>query len=113
MSPFAWSRLIGTIPTDTPEQKARVERMQNTMTASKIAPICVFLASDLSKDVTGQIFTVRKDEVFLMSQSRPIRVAHKDGGWTPQALAATMLPAFKDSFYKLDRSADIFNWDPL
>ena len=71
VSPFAWSRLIGTIPTDTPEEKARVERIQNTMTASKIAPICVFLASDLSKDVTGQIFAVRKDEIFLMSQSRP------------------------------------------
>ena len=71
VSPFAWSRLIGTIPTDTPEEKARVERIQNTMTASKIAPICVFLASDLAKDVTGQIFAVRKDEIFLMSQSRP------------------------------------------
>jgi NAD(P)-dependent dehydrogenase (short-subunit alcohol dehydrogenase family) len=113
VSPFAWSRLIGTIPVDTPEQKARVERIQSTMTASKIAPICVFLASDLSKDVTGQIFAVRKDEIFLMSQSRPLRVAHKDGGWTPQSLAETMLPAFRSSFYPLDRSQDVFNWEPL
>ena len=30
MSPFAWTRMIGTIPTDTPEEKARVERIQNT-----------------------------------------------------------------------------------
>jgi hypothetical protein len=90
-----------------------VERIQNTMTASKIAPICVFLASDLAKDVTGQIFAVRKDEIFLMSQSRPIRVAHKDGGWTPQSIAETMLPAFKRDFYALDRSADVFNWEPL
>jgi NAD(P)-dependent dehydrogenase (short-subunit alcohol dehydrogenase family) len=113
VSPFAWSRLIGTIPTDTPEQKARVERVKNTMTASKIAPICVFLASDLSREVTGQIFTVRKDEVFLMSQPRPLRVAHRDGGWTPQAIAETMLPAFRSAFYPLDRSQDVFNWEPL
>ena len=113
VSPFAWSRLIGTIPVDTPEQKARVERIQNTMTACKIAPICVFLASDLAKDVSGQIFAVRKDEIFLMSQSRPLRVAHKDGGWTPQSLAETMLPAFQSAFYPLDRSQDVFNWDPL
>jgi NAD(P)-dependent dehydrogenase (short-subunit alcohol dehydrogenase family) len=113
VSPFAWSRLIGTIPTETPEQKARVERIQNTMTANKIAPLCVFLASDLSKEVTGQIFAVRKDEIALMSQSRPVRVAHKDGGWTPQAIAETMLPAFKSSFYALDRSQDVFNWEPL
>ena len=113
VSPFAWSRLIGTIPVDTPEQQARVERIQNTMTAAKIAPICVFLASDLSKDVSGQIFAVRKDEIFLMSQSRPLRVAHKDGGWTPQAIAETMLPAFKGALYPLDRSQDVFNWEPL
>jgi NAD(P)-dependent dehydrogenase (short-subunit alcohol dehydrogenase family) len=30
VSPFAWSRLIGTIPTTTPEEKARVDRIQNT-----------------------------------------------------------------------------------
>ncbi len=113
VSPFAWSRLIGTIPVDTPEQKARVERIQNTMTAAKIAPLCVFLGSDAAKDVSGQIFAVRKDEIFLMSQSRPIRTAHKDGGWTPEAIAETMLPAFKSGLYALDRSADVFNWDPL
>jgi NAD(P)-dependent dehydrogenase (short-subunit alcohol dehydrogenase family) len=113
VSPFAWSRLIGTIPVDTPEAKARVERMQNTMTAAKIAPLCVFLAADASNDVTGQIFAVRKDEIFLMSQSRPIRTAHKDGGWTPEAIAETMLPAFKSSMYKLDRSQDVFDWEPL
>ena len=48
-----------------------------------------------------------------MSQSRPLRVAHKDGGWTPQSIAETMLPAFKSAFYPLDRSQDVFNWEPL
>ena len=43
-----------------------------------------------------------------MSQPRPLRVAHKDGGWTPQALAETMLPAFKSALYPLDRSQDVF-----
>jgi NAD(P)-dependent dehydrogenase (short-subunit alcohol dehydrogenase family) len=113
VSPFAWSRLIGTIPTDTPDAKARVERMQNSMTAAKIAPLCVFLASERSKDVTGQIFAVRKDEIFLMSQSRPVRVAHKDGGWSPDDIADTLLPAFQSDFYDLDRSQDVFNWEPL
>ena len=113
VSPFAWSRLIGTIPTDTPEQKARVERVRTTMTAAKIAPLCVFLASDLSTDITGQIFAVRKDEIFLMSQSRPIRVAHRDGGWTVGAIADTLLPAFRSALYPLDRSQDVFNWEPL
>ena len=113
VSPFAWSRLIGTIPTDTLEQKARVERVRTTMTAAKIAPLCVFLASDSSTDITGQIFAVRKDEIFLMSQSRPIRVAHRDGGWTVGAIADTLMPAFRSALYPLDRSQDVFNWEPL
>jgi NAD(P)-dependent dehydrogenase (short-subunit alcohol dehydrogenase family) len=113
VSPFAWTRMIGTIPTGTAEEKARVERMQAAMAASKIAPVCVFLASDLASEVTGQIFAVRKDEVFLMSQPRPIRMAHRDGGWTPRAIAETVLPAFRSAFYPLDRSEDVFNWEPL
>jgi NAD(P)-dependent dehydrogenase (short-subunit alcohol dehydrogenase family) len=112
LSPFAWSRLIGTIPTQTSEEQARVERVK-TMTAEKIAPLAVFLASDLAKDVTGQIFAVRKNEVFLMSQPRPLRSMQRSDGWTPQTLAEHMLPAMKASFYPLERSGDVFSWDPV
>ncbi len=112
ISPFAWSRLIGTIPTETPEEKARVERMQQ-MGPEKIAALAVYLLGDASKDVTGQIFAVRMNEIFLMSQSRPIRSVHRGEGWTPQTIAEHAMPALKSSFYKLDRSADIFNWDAI
>ena len=112
ISPFAWSRLIGTIPTETPEEKARVERIK-TMGAEKIAPLAVFLASDLSRDVSGQIFGIRRNEVFLMSQPRPVRSVHRSEGWTAQTLAEHMLPALKGSFYPLDRSGDVFSWDPI
>jgi NAD(P)-dependent dehydrogenase (short-subunit alcohol dehydrogenase family) len=112
VSPFAWSRLIGTIPTETEDEKARVAKIQ-AMSADKIAPICAYLASDLAADVTGQIFAVRMNEIYLMSQSRPIRSVHRDGGWTPQTIAEHGMPAMKGSFYKLDRSADVFTWDPV
>ena len=112
ISPFAWSRLIGTIPTEPPDEKARVERVK-TMGAEKIAPLAVFLASDLAKDVTGQIFAVRRNEVFLMSQPRPIRSIHRSEGWSAETLAEHMLPAFKGSFYALERSGDVFSWDPV
>ena len=45
IAPFAWSRMIGSIPTDTPEQAARVEKLKQ-MTPAKIAPLAVFLLSD-------------------------------------------------------------------
>ena len=112
IAPFAWSRLVGTIPTETPEEKQRVERVK-AMTAAKIAPLSVFLASDLSKDVTGQIFGSRKNEIFLFSQPRPIRAVQRSDGWTPQALAEHMLPAFQSDFYPLSRSGDVFCWDPV
>ncbi|NYT63555.1 SDR family oxidoreductase [Alcaligenaceae bacterium] len=112
VSPFAWSRLIGTIPTETPEEKQRVERVK-TMTAAKIAPLTVFLASDLASEVTGQIFGSRKNEIFLFSQPRPIRSVQRNEGWTPQTLADHMLPAFKNDLYALQRSGDVFCWDPV
>ena len=84
------------------------------MTATKIAPICVFLASDLAKDVTGQIFAVRKDEIFLMSQSRPLRVAHKDGGWTPQSHRRDHAAGLQErTSTRSTARQDVFNWDPL
>jgi hypothetical protein len=112
VSPFAWSRLIGTIPTETPEEKARVERIQR-MGPEKIAPVVVYLLSEAAKDVTGQIFGVRMNEIFLMSQSRPLRSVHRAEGWTPATIAEHAMPALKASFYKLDRSADVFNWDAI
>ncbi|CAN5154208.1 SDR family oxidoreductase [soil metagenome] len=112
VSPFAWSRLTGTIPTETEAEKARVARMQQ-MGPEKIAPLSVFLLSDAARDVTGQIFAVRMNEIFLMGQSRPLRSIHRDGGWTPQTIAEHGMPALKSSFYKLDRSADIFSWDAI
>jgi NAD(P)-dependent dehydrogenase (short-subunit alcohol dehydrogenase family) len=112
ISPFAWSRLIGTIPTETPDQAARVAKVK-TMTPGKIAPLAVYLASDLAKEVTGQIFAVRKNEIFLMSQPRPIRSIHSGEGWTPQTIAEHGMPALKESFFPLDRTQDIFTWDPV
>ncbi|MCX7158852.1 MAG: SDR family oxidoreductase, partial [Proteobacteria bacterium] len=76
ISPFAWSRMIGTIPAETPDQQARVAKLKSMETA-KIAPLAVYLASDASQAVTGQIFAVRANEIFLMSQSRPLRSVHR------------------------------------
>lgn len=112
VSPFAWSRLIGTIPATTDAEKARVERIK-AMGPEKIAPLAVFLASDLSEGVTGQVFAARMNEIFLMGQSRPIRGMQRDTGWTPETLASHMLPAMKTMLYPLERSGDIFSWDPV
>lgn len=112
IAPFAWSRMIGSIPTETDDQKARVDKLKSMETA-KIAPLAVFLASEKAKDVSGQIFAVRANELFVMSQSRPLRSVHRAEGWTPQTIASHALPALRAHFYPLERTQDVFSWDPI
>ncbi len=112
IAPFAWSRMIGAIPTETPEEQARVDRIKQ-MTPAKIAPLVVCLASDEAREANGQVFAVRNNEIFLMSQPRPVRSVHRSEGWSPATVASHALPALKAMFYPLDRSADVFSWDPV
>ena len=112
IAPFAWSRMIGSIPTDTPEQQARVAKIQQ-MTPNKIAPLAVYLLSDAASDVNAQVFAVRNNEIFLMSQPRPVRGIHRSEGWTPQSIAEHGMPALKASFFGLERSGEVFSWDPI
>lgn len=112
IAPFAWSRLIGTIPTETEEEALRVKKLKE-MGPEKIAPLAVYLASDLSQDVSGQIFASRKNEIFLFSQNRPVRSAHRDGGWTPQTIANHGMPAMKPDMYPLQGTGEIFSWEAV
>ena len=112
IAPFAWSRMTSSIPADTPEQQARVAKLQQ-MTPDKNAPLAVFLASSAAGDVTGQVFATRMNEIALMSQSRPLRTVHRGEGWTPQLIAEHAAPALKAAFLPLDRSQDVFSWDPV
>jgi NAD(P)-dependent dehydrogenase (short-subunit alcohol dehydrogenase family) len=112
IAPFAWSRMTSSIPAETPEQKARVEKIKQ-MTPDKNAPMAVYLASDAAREVTGQVFAVRNNEIFLMSAPRPIRSVHRSEGWTPETIAEHAIPALRDAFMPLDRSGDVFSWDPI
>ncbi|EFH11706.1 SDR family NAD(P)-dependent oxidoreductase [Pseudoroseomonas cervicalis] len=112
IAPFAWSRMTSSIPAETPEQKARVEKLKR-MTPEKNAPLAVFLASDAAKEVNGQIFAARNNEIFLFSQPRPVRSAHREDGWTPELIAEHALPSLRAQFLPLDRSGDVFSWDPV
>ena len=112
IAPFAWSRLIGTIPTRTEEEQARVAKIKE-MTPAKIAPLAIALCSDAAADISGQIFGVRNNEIFLFSQNRPIRYAHQGDGWTAEQVLDRALPAFTADFTPLERSGDVFSWDPM
>ena len=112
VAPFAWTRMIDSIPTNSPEQQKRVEGLKK-LVPEKIAPFVVALLSDAGQNVTGQIFGVRNNEIFLFSQPRPIRSAHASEGWTPETVAQRVFPMFANDFFPLHRSADVFSWDPV
>jgi NAD(P)-dependent dehydrogenase (short-subunit alcohol dehydrogenase family) len=112
ISPFAWTRMIGTIPTETEAQKARVEKIKK-MGPEHIAPVAVFLASDAAKEVSGQVLGVRGKEIMLFSHMRPIRSIHRDLGWTPEALAEMIPGTLAHDLTPLETSGQYFNYDPL
>jgi NAD(P)-dependent dehydrogenase (short-subunit alcohol dehydrogenase family) len=112
VAPFAWTRMIDSIPTNTPEQQKRAEGLKQ-LVPEKIAPFVTALLSDAGAGVTGQIFGVRNNEIYLFSQPRPIRTAHKSDGWTPETIAERVFPMFANDFYPLVRSGEVFTWDPV
>jgi short-subunit dehydrogenase len=112
IAPFAYTRMIDSIPAETEEEKERVGRFRE-MTPEKIAPLAVYLASDRAAGISGQIFSVRNNEIYLFNQNRPIRTLHRSDGWTPDKIDAQLKGAFASAFTPLDRSGDVFSWDPI
>jgi len=112
ISPFAWSQMTASIPTDTPDQVARVEKLKR-MTPEKVGIVVAALCSDSAAHISGQIFAVRMNEIFLMSQSRPLRSTHCGDGWDMDSIFETAMPQLESHFYPLERSQDVFSWDPV
>lgn len=113
IAPFAWTRMVGSIPTNTPEAAARMKKLSESMDADKIAPFVLALLSDGGKDITGNIFGVRSNEIYLFSQPRPIRTAHASDGWSVQSCIERAIPMLKPSLTPLEMSRDVFAWDAV
>jgi hypothetical protein len=111
IAPFAWTRMIDSISAVTEEEKTRLERFQQ-MTPETVAPLVVYLGSKRAEGISGQIFSVRNNEVFLFSQPRPAHRLHDPEGWTPEKLDRQIKDTLGPSLTPLERSSDVFSWDP-
>lgn len=113
IAPFAWTRMIASIPVKDEAGAERVERMRQGMRADQVAQFAVALCAEGSKNVSGQIFSVRGNEVILFSQPRPVKSVARLEGWTPETLIEQGLPSMQGSFTDLGASASVFPYEPI
>jgi NAD(P)-dependent dehydrogenase (short-subunit alcohol dehydrogenase family) len=112
ISPFAWTRMIGTIPTETEAQRQRVKKLER-LSPAHVAPLAVYLASEDAKEVTSQVFGVRGKEIMLFCHMRPVRAIHHSDGWTAERLAEIFPGTLGHHLVPLESSGQYFNYDPL
>ncbi len=113
IAPFAWTRMIATIPVKDEASAQRVARMRDAMRADQVAQLAVALASPETKEVSGQVFAVRGNEVVLFDQPRPVKSLARMEGWTPRSLIDLAIPAMKADFTDLGATASVFPYDPV
>ncbi len=112
IAPFAWTRMIATIPVKDEASVARVERMKNGMRADQVAQLAVALCAPAAQ-TSGQIFAVRGNEVVLFDQPRPVRSVARLEGWTPDSLIEHALPSMRAAYTELGASASVFPYEPI
>lgn len=112
IAPFAWTRMIASIPVKDEASRERVERIKNAMRPDQVGQLAVALAAPAC-DVTGQIFAARGNEIFLFSQPRPIRAMACLEGWTPETVLSHAMTSMKADMTDLGASGSVFSWDPV
>lgn len=113
IAPFAWTRMLESIPVKDEASAKRVERMRKGMRSDQVAQLAVALAAPAASKVTGQIFSARGNEIALYSQPRPIHKMTMVEGWTPASIIETAMPAMANDFENLGGSATVYNYDPV
>jgi hypothetical protein len=114
IAPSAFSRMIESIPGATlEEQEAFLAERQASTRPEQIAPVVAYMASDAASGISGQIFGVRGNEIYLYSQPRPIRTLHRSEGWSLDSLASHFHPAIGSSLVPLERTRQVFPWKAI
>jgi NAD(P)-dependent dehydrogenase (short-subunit alcohol dehydrogenase family) len=112
ISPSGNTRMTQSVPVrgTEEEKKAREKKMAATPPESP-GILATFLASDLAKDINGQVIGARGSEIQLYSHSRPVRFLNHKGGWTPELLAES-LPKLAPLFSPVVPAKAWASWAP-
>lgn len=112
VAPFAHTRMTDSIPGATPEQRAYLDRARQA-TVDHLLPFLTYLLSDDADGISGQVFGVRGNEVFLFSQPQPVRTIGQCGGWTPGSLKRAVAASLRPAFAPLQTDLELFQHEPL
>jgi NAD(P)-dependent dehydrogenase (short-subunit alcohol dehydrogenase family) len=102
--PTAMTAMTGTIPIYTElyerflrgEPLPRAVRRDHALGAPEdVAPLVVWLASDLAADVTGQAIGIGGDRLTMYAHPSEAAVEYSDGGWTPEQIAEVWRTEFE------------------
>ncbi|MCB9928468.1 MAG: SDR family oxidoreductase [Alphaproteobacteria bacterium] len=112
--PSADTRMTRSVPTpkDPTAAAVRDERLTRSR-ADAIAPLCVFLASEKAGYVSGQVFHQRAAELTLYGAMMPVRMVHRQGGWTPETIEEIAMPSLSNGFSKLGDSRNMHAGMPM
>lgn len=112
--PSADTRMTRSVPTpkDPAQAEIRDERLRRSP-ADAIAPLCVFLASEQASYVNGQVFHQRGAELTLYGGMGPVRMVHRNGGWTPETIAENAMPTLQSAFHDISNSRSMHPGMPL
>jgi len=113
VAPFAWTRMIESIPIKSDEQARAFEAFRTGATPEHVAPVVSYLCSDAASGVNGQVFGVRGNEIYLFSQPRPVKTLHNGAGWSHESLAAMVEPSIRNEMISLEGTGEYFSWDPI
>jgi NAD(P)-dependent dehydrogenase (short-subunit alcohol dehydrogenase family) len=101
IAPVAWTRMTQSVPIKDEAAAERRKRMAEMIRADQPAKLAVALAAPAAKDVSGQIFGARGDDIQLYSQPRPIANLNKAEGWTPASIIAEAFPQMNEKFFSV------------
>ncbi len=114
IAPFAWTRMLESVPIKDEVMAAKMEQLRLGMRADQVSPLAIALAADASASVSGQIFCVRGNEVILFSQPRPVGSVTRSEGWTVEGLLDGGIPALRPKFTDLsETSGAVFPYGPV
>ena len=93
VAPVARTRMSANVPSELAEMGDPED----------VAPLVVFLLSDASQDVTGQVYTAVGGRIAVWNQPVEVREMRTEGRWTPQQIAARFGEVGQERMGMIDR----------